>query len=135
MFFFIEKIGGCITMFVSIFHVNVWRQEVNPSLYSDYERWLIYLKNEPLTNIGRWVDQKLEGGLGFSNGLFLGKFFMGKFYYYFGEIFTLFICARFYYMPFKKQRHWGKAVFRFSSRLRIQHLIVNGCLSWGPYYD
>ncbi len=58
--------GGCITMFSSIFHVKGWRQEINPSLYSDYERWLIDLQNEPSTNIGRWVDQKLEGGVGFS---------------------------------------------------------------------
>ena len=75
-FFFVKKVGGvwgvckcrggCVTMFGSIFHVNVWRQEINPSLYSDYERWLIYLQNELLTNIGRWVDQKLEGGVGFS---------------------------------------------------------------------
>jgi hypothetical protein len=66
-------------MFSSIFHVNVWRQEINPNLYSDYEKWLKDLQNEPLTNIGRWVDQKLEGGcvfllkfggVDFSNGRF-----------------------------------------------------------------
>ena len=58
-FFFVKKVGdvwgvckcrgGCVTMFSSIFHVNRWRQEVNPSSYSDYKRWLIDLQNEPLT--------------------------------------------------------------------------------------
>ena len=75
-FFFLKKVGGvwgvckcrggCVTMFGSIFYINVWRQEINPSFYSDYERWLIDLQNEPLTNIGRWVDQKLERGTCFS---------------------------------------------------------------------
>ncbi len=75
-FFFVKKVGGgwgvckcrggCVTMFCSILYVNGSRQEINPSLYSEYERWLKDLQNEPFTNIGRWVDQKLEGGVGFS---------------------------------------------------------------------
>ena len=75
-FFFVKKVGGvwgvckcrggCVTMFSSIFNVKGWRQEINPSFYSDSERWLVDLQNETLTNIGRWVDQKLEGGLCFS---------------------------------------------------------------------
>ena len=70
-FFFLKKVGGvwgvckcrggCVTMFGSIFYVNVWRQEISPSFYSDSERRLRGLQNESLTNIGRWVDQKLEG--------------------------------------------------------------------------
>jgi hypothetical protein len=75
-FFFVKKVGGvwgvckcrggCVTMFSSILYVNGSRQEINPSLFSDSERWLVDLQNEILTNIGRWVDQKLEGGACFS---------------------------------------------------------------------
>jgi hypothetical protein len=67
-FFFVKKWGMCkcrgvsVTMFSSIFYPNMGIQEINPSFYSASERRHLGLQNESLTNIGRCVHHKLEGG-------------------------------------------------------------------------